>query len=229
MADLSRQMEVRRLAEDIRSVLREWDCISLDVLVNNAGTFSDKMVRTEDGVELVLAVNHLAGFLLTHELLPQIISAPFGRVISISSASHYNTWLNPRRINDPLIYFGLWQYKVSKLANVLFTYELNRRMSATRVRAFAVDPGLINTEIGQKGTCGISNWVWRLRRRKGQPPEVPARTVLFLSNDESLQNARDFYWRDCLPKTPSRLAQRADIARGLWQVSCELCRISWES
>jgi retinol dehydrogenase 12 len=229
VADLSRQAEIRRLAENICLSLNDWGKNSLDVLVNNAGIFSDRMMRTVDGVELVLAVNHMAPFLLTHKLLPQILAAPHGRVITVSSASHYHTWINPQRINHPWVYFGLWRYKVSKLANVFFTYELNRRLKTTSVRAFAVDPGLVNTEIGQKGTWGLSSMVWMLRRKSGQSPEIPAHTILFLCTDPTIQDSGNFYWRDCRPKNPSQLAQRADIARQLWDVSCNLCGISRES
>ncbi len=225
VADLSRQAEIRRLAVEIESLLRVEGFSALDVLVNNAGTYAGRRTYTEDGVELMLAVNHLAPFLLTHLLLPLLKAAPAGRIVTISSASHYGAILNFARLNDSLIYFGYERYKVHKFANVLFTYELNRRLADTRVRAFAVDPGLIDTDMGHKGTGALASLFWRFRRRKGRSPDVPAETVLFLSSEPSLQDSRDIYWRDCRPKQPDGRASRADLADELWQISADLCQL----
>ncbi len=222
-ADLSRQSEVRRLAAEIESVLNTSSFAALDALVNNAGTYAARRTYTEDGVELMLAVNHLAPFLLTHLLLPRLAAAPAGRIITISSASHYRAIVDFRHLNKPPIYFGYERYKVHKFANVLFTYELNRRLAGTRIRAFAVDPGLIDTDMGHKGTGLLASTFWKFRRRKGRPPEVPAQTVLFLSSEASLQDSRDYYWRDCRPKPPDPRTARADLARDLWQISAGLC------
>ncbi|NMC52640.1 MAG: SDR family NAD(P)-dependent oxidoreductase [Chloroflexi bacterium] len=223
VAELSLQREVRRLAEDIRGVLDEEGFTHLDALVNNAGTFSARLDRSDEGIYRALAVNHLAGFLLTNLLLPSLRAAPFGRVVTVSSASHYRAIFNPKRLNQSLFYNGLWAYKITKLMNVLFTYELNRRESGTSLRAFAVDPGLINTEIGLKDRSWVSRLVWDLRRRGGRPPEVPAQTVLYLCAEEGLQSATEVYWRDLAPKTPSRAARQPGLARDLWQASADLC------
>lgn len=225
IADLSLQSQVRRLATEVDLELKKQGINALDVLVNNAGGYFGQYEQTEEGIERTLAVNHLAPFILTHELLPLLKNAPLARVIAVSSASHYNTWLDINRLNKPLIYVGICAYKVSKLANVLFTYELNRRLSQTSVRAFAVDPGLVNTEIGTKGTRGLSYLIWKTQQRKGVPPELPAKTVLFLSSEKSIQNVSDYYWCDCQPKIPSRLAQREDVAMRLWEKSERLCGI----
>ena len=226
VADLSQQRQVRRLASDIHTVIEHTEKGALDILVNNAGTYSEKRVLTEDGIELTFAVNHLAPFLLTHELLPLMQRSPMARIITVSSASHYNTWINIKKASKPFPYLGLWAYKVSKLANILFTCELNRRLSGTTVHAFAVDPGLVNTAIAQKGTGKLSAWVWKHRREAGVPPDVPAKTILYLSREETIQHNPECFWRDSHPKTPSRLARRADIARMLWEESERLCQIT---
>lgn len=225
VADLSRQAEIRRLAVEIELLLRTEGFDALDVLVNNAGTYAGRRTYTEDGVELMLAVNHLAPFLLTHLLLPLLKAAPAGRVVTISSASHYRAILDFSRLNDPPVYFGYERYKVHKFANVLFTYELNRRLEDTRVRAFAVDPGLIDTDMGHKGTGALASLFWKFRRRKGRSPDVPAATVLFLSSEPSLQDSRNYYWRDCHPKQPDPRTERVDLALQLWQISAALCRL----
>ncbi|MCL4560209.1 MAG: SDR family NAD(P)-dependent oxidoreductase [Chloroflexi bacterium] len=223
LADLSRQAQVRELAGKIREAVSHSGSSRLDVLVNNAGVYSQKFVKTEDGVELTLAVNHIAPFLLTNLLLPLLQDAPSGRVLTVSSGSHFRTWLDPARLNDPLLYHGLWAYKVSKLANILFTLELQRRLVGTSIRAFAVDPGLVNTEMGFKGTSGLTHWVWSHRRTSGVSPDQPARTILFLSAKEGLPEA--LYWHDCLPVPASRQAQRPDLARRLWEASEAMCGI----
>jgi NAD(P)-dependent dehydrogenase (short-subunit alcohol dehydrogenase family) len=225
LANLSQMNQVRALAASIRSELSSRQISTLDVLLNNAGAYSARYVLTSDGLELTQAVNHFASFVLTHELLPLLSAAPSGRIITVSSGSHYGAFLDLKRLNHPLIYIGLWAYKVSKLANVLFSLELNRRLrlSATHARAFALDPGLVNTDMGLKSGDGLSSLVWKYRRRGGSSPEVPVRTVLYLASQPSLPDA--IYWRDCRPQTPSRQAQRADLARQLWDLSNRLCGI----
>jgi NAD(P)-dependent dehydrogenase (short-subunit alcohol dehydrogenase family) len=227
LADLSQMSQVRALAASVRNELDSHAIYALDVLVNNAGTYSARYVRTADGFERSMAVNHFAAFLLTHELLALLTAATSGRIITVSSDSHHGAFLDLKRLNQPLIYNGLWAYKVSKLANVLFSLELNRRLSATPARAFALDPGLVNTDIGLKTGDGLSALVWKYRKRLGVPTEVPVRTILYLASQATLPNA--IYWRDCQPKTPSQQAQRSDLARQLWELSSRLCAVPEES
>jgi retinol dehydrogenase 12 len=227
LADLSRMDQVRALAASVYSELKARSIPALDVLVNNAGVYSARYVRTVDGFELTLAVNHFAPFLLTHELMPLLTAAASGRIITVSSDSHYLTFLDLPRLNHPLIYIGFWAYKVSKLANVLFSQELNHRLAGTSARAFALDPGLVNTEIGLKTNDRLAALVWKLRMRQGKSPEVPVRTLLYLVTQSTLPDA--IYWRDSRPKTPSRQARRADLARQLWDLSSRLCALHPEN
>jgi len=227
LAELSLQREVKHLAAQIRLDLEEKGITRLDILINNAGIYSQKLIRTEEGIEKTLAVNHLAPFLLTHELLPLLKAASFARVITVSSASHYHARIYPQHLNQPILYIGFLAYFSSKLANVLFTYEINRRLKGSPVLAFALDPGLVNTDIGMKEPGNLSHLVWQRRTKLGVSPEVPARTAVFLSLDESIQNTQHFYWREMKPKEPSRKAQDPDLARRLWEKSCQLCGIDW--
>ena len=226
LADLSLQSQVRGLASDIKQTLHSAGHTSLDILVNNAGTFSGSYIKTPDGVELTLAVNHIAPFLLTHELLPLLKAAPSGRVITVSSGSHYHTSIDFKHLNAPWIYNGLWAYKVSKMANVLFTLEFNRQMKDTSVRAFAVDPGLVNTEIGLKTTDPLARLIWQFRRKSGVPPEIPARTILYLACENSVQYSSEGYWYDCHPRKPDPQALRLDNASKLWEISCQMCGLA---
>lgn len=223
LADLSSQQQVRALAAAIGARVGD---NGLDVLLNNAGTVSSWYVATEDGYELQFAVNHLAPFLLTYELLPLLARTPTARIVTVSSASHRRTRIHWSDVMLRRHYNVLLAYKQSKLANVLFTLEFNRRYAAfTGIRAYAADPGLVNTEIGLKGTGGLVGWFWRRRSAGGVAPEEGARTAVFLATAPSVEGATDFYWKDCRPIAPSRYACREDEARRLWGLSELLCGI----
>ena len=224
-ADLSLQTEVRGLAVRIGELLQSQGIGWLDGLVNNAGTFTYWMSLTADGVETQWAVNHLAGFLLTHELLPWLQAAPEARVVTVSSASHRqgrSDWSDPQTRRR---YFGLHTYENTKLANVLFTTEFNRRHTGGNVRAFALDPGLVNTEIGFKGTPAIAAKIWQVRRAFGNPPEIPARAIARLLLENQGNGDPLPYWKDGRPLRPSRRALDAQDAARMWTYSSNLCAI----
>ena len=227
-ADLGSQRQVRELAAAIGR-LTEAECHGkLDVLVNNAGTVSVWYTATEDGYETQFAVNHLAPFLLTHELFPYLRRSESALVLTTSSGSHYWARMHWRDVMMRRGYNCLLAYKQSKLANVLFTHEFNRRCAPTRIRAYAVDPGLVNTAIGEKGTSGLVRWFWRRRRRGGVSPSEAAKTVVHLATTPVLENPEAGYWKDCRPKRPSRYAQREDAMQRLWELSERLCGVEWD-
>lgn len=224
LADLASQAQIRDLAQQVKATLRAQNRDHLDVLVNNAGAVSSWFTLTEDGYELQFAVNHLAPFLLTQELLPLLKASDQGRVLTVSSASHRNTRIHWKDVMLQRHYGTLRAYKQSKLANVLFTYELNRRLEPdSSVTAFAVDPGLVNTNIGTKGTNGFVNWFWKNRSRKGTTPEIAAETIVYLACRRSLPYQGAYYWKQCHPIPPSRYAQKEDPAARLWELSQKLC------
>ncbi len=229
-ADLALQSQVRALREDVNVVLQGWGKTCLDGLVNNAGTFTYWLSLTPEGFETQWAVNHLAAFLLTHQLLGLLLAAPTARVVTVSSASHYSGRLNWDDLQLRRRYNGLRAYENTKLANVLFTLEFNRQMGArSTVKAFAADPGLVKTDMGFKGTPALVQWFWSLRRRGGTEPEVPAQGIMYLLSEPSLQDSPEFYWKDCQPKKPSRRAlDGADAAR-LWAQSEAMCGIGLEA
>lgn len=226
VADLASLRQVQRLAQDIRASLPLTGSDHIDVLINNAGTVSSWYTATEDGYELQFAVNHLAGFLLAHELMPLLGKAPAARILTVSSGSHRGARM---RWADPMhrrFYNCLLAYQQSKLANVLFSAEFNRRFgSSTEMRAYAVDPGLVNTEIGLKGTTGLEHWVWQWRRRNGVSPDQAAATILFLAGESALREKDSIYWKDCRPMEPSRQALDPIDGERLWTLSEKLCGI----
>jgi NAD(P)-dependent dehydrogenase (short-subunit alcohol dehydrogenase family) len=228
-ADLSSLTEVKRLAALIRERLASNGINHIDVLINNAGTVSSWYVSTVDGFELQFAVNHLAPFLLTGELLPLLQHSKEGTVIGVSSGSHYRTKMHWKDVLLRKHYNCLLAYKQSKLANVLFATELNRRAGkvGSSIRAYAVDPGLVNTDIGLKGTDGIVRKVWKIRSRSGTPVEQPAHSISFIAAEPAARKTEGVYWKDCTPLKPSRYSQSEDAGTRLWELSERMCGIKF--
>ncbi len=224
-ADLSIMGEVRACASSIADILRERGVNSIDVLINNAGTFASYYINTQEGFELQFAVNHLSPFLLTNELMPYLKAAREARVVTVSSNSHYWTRMHWR---DPFLrkhYNCLLAYKQSKLANVLFSCELNRRLEGSSVRAFVADPGLVRTEIGLKRSSGLAKMIWRMRMRRGVAPDEASRTLSYLASSPEVMKSNELYYKDCRPKKSSRYSRSKEAAERLWRLSEQLCGI----
>jgi NAD(P)-dependent dehydrogenase (short-subunit alcohol dehydrogenase family) len=225
IGDLAVQAQVRNVADQITGLLDQHGSGALDGLLNNAGTFTYWFTQTPEGFEMQWAVNHLAPFLLTNTLLPWLQRASDARVVTVSSDSHYAGRLH---WDDPQLrrhYNGLQAYEQSKLANVLFTLELNRRLgSDSPVRAFAADPGLVKTDIGLKGTPGLVQRIWRLRRSGGISAEQSAAGIVQLFLGEPRQTS-EIYWKHGLPTRPSLKALDVEAARRLWMISESMCSL----
>ncbi len=229
-ADLSSLGEVERLGAEIRQQLSRDGIEHIDVLINNAGTVSSWYISTVDGFELQFAVNHLASFRLTYELLPLLARSPEGTVIVISSGSHYRTKIHWKDVMLRKHYNCLQAYKQTKLANVLFAAELNRRLVSvgSTIRAFAVDPGLVNTDIGLKGTGGIVKKIWKMRSKSGTSAEQPAQTIAWLAAESDARKTDEVYWKDKSPLNPSRYSRRPDVGKRFWELSERMCAIRYE-
>jgi len=226
-ADLSHQYEIHSLVREVGEVLDSWKQSGLDGLINNAGTFTFWQVLTPEGFETQWAVNHLAPFLLTNLLLPYLGKRPGSRVITVSSGSHYGARLNWGDIQGLGRYNPLRAYKHSKLANVLFTAELNRRLApAALVRALAADPGLVNTGIGEKSPSRIAQSIWRLRRKKGLDPAQSADGIVQLFFEEDSRIQEGIYWKHGKPKKPNPFALDRDYGWRLWEISAQMTGIS---
>jgi retinol dehydrogenase 12 len=222
VADLSLQTQIRELTAQVPDVLAEWGTNGLDGLINNAGTFTFWQSLTAEGFETQWAVNHLAPFLLTNLMLPLLEKAPSARIITVSSGSHYGARLNWSDIQGLERYNPLKVYKGTKLANVLFSAELNRRLGPdSTIRAVAVDPGLVNTAIGQKSQSRIAALVWKMRRKKGcSPVQAAAEIVQTLEN--GLDDSRAVYWKHGQPKKPNAFALEEDYGWRLWEISAQM-------
>jgi NAD(P)-dependent dehydrogenase (short-subunit alcohol dehydrogenase family) len=210
IADLSMQSEVRRLAAEIAA-----DFPRVDVLVNNAGTFSWLRRRTAEGVELQWAVNHLAPYLLTRLLLPRLLAADGGRVINVSSNAHRSGAIDPR---DPTRerrrYSGLATYSATKLANILFSRELARRPDAAGLSIAAMHPGVVATEILLGSFPPL-----RLLRHRMRTPEQGARTVVYLAAAPEVSGRSGEYWIDEQVQAPAPAALDELLGRSLWEWS----------
>lgn len=216
--DLVHQHEVLRVAGEIKHALEESCCGALFGLVNNAGCVRSWYMTSDEGYEQQFALNHLAGFLLARELMPQLIKAG-GRVLFTASQSHKHTRM---RWNDLMLqrgYHPLFAYKQSKLCNLLTALALNERYGGDGVRACCVDPGLVDTGIGCKRTGWLVNFVWSARRRHGRPPELAATTYAYLLN--CMEPPQELYFRDCRPEGYSREVSAKNAER-LYQISLKL-------
>lgn len=217
VADFADLAQVRRLAATLAERYPR-----IDVLANNAGLIAGKQrVVTGDGHELTFQVNHLAPFLLTVSLREQLVAAA-GRVITTSSAA--GTGRGARIVLDDLDadrgYDALRAYRASKLANVLFTRELDRRWGPQGVTAAAFHPGMVRTQWGHTGPTAVRFVVRSPLRRAMRSPEKGADTLVWLATATPGTDWRSGgYYQDRRPARPSPLADDADLAAGLWAYS----------
>jgi NAD(P)-dependent dehydrogenase (short-subunit alcohol dehydrogenase family) len=224
-ADLSLQRNIRALAAEVQEKLTIWRLKWLDGLVNNAGTFTFWQELTAEGFETQWAVNHLAPFLLTHQLLPLLQAAPAARVVTVSSGSHYGARLYWDDLQLMRRYNPLRAYKQTKLANVIFTVEMNRRLGPeSRIQLLAADPGLVDTDIGRKSNSWLSRFIWSVRRRGGIPAEKSAEGIVELLLNPDLElNDQQIYWKHGRPKDPDPIVFDASTGWRLWEVSARMC------
>lgn len=183
----------------------------LDVLVNNAGVFCKDRVVTADGFELTMAVNHFAHVVLTHALLPALRASEQGRVVNVASGVHAGASLDVGDLTLARHFRGRDAYATSKLANVLFSNELARRLRGTRVTSNALHPGVIATKLLRAGFGG-----------GGAAVETGARTSILCATDPSLAEVTGAYFSDARRVAAGERARDAELARALYDVSCEL-------
>lgn len=219
IADLSVQEEVYHLGETIRA-----DYDRLDVLVNNAGVFHETRQETVDGIEATFAVNHLAPFLLTHLVLPRLRETAGrtseARIITVSSEAHRGTSIDFDDLNAEESYNPLHAYAQSKLANILFTHELARRLQGEGVLANVVHPGVVNTNMW-RGSGWIS-WVARLFSWLYKRPEEAASSVVYLAASPEVEEVTGQYFKETEIVNPSPEAYDEKAEARLWKVSREM-------
>ena len=222
--DLSRQTDVNRIADEIVKALGKHSGSRLYALINNVGGVRSWYETTPEGYEMQFALNHLAGFLLTYRLMPYLLAAN-GRVIMTGSGSHRHMKMHWDDIMFQKRYSCLMAYKQSKLCNMLFAAELNRRYADSGLRAYVVDPGLVRTDIGRKQTGGIVSRFWTARSKGGTAPDVPAETYAYLCDAQPAPDGLYYYL--CNKRRYSRHADNLDDAQRLFELSEQLCGITY--
>jgi len=212
-ADLSAQKEIRRLAQQFRSHYQH-----LDVLVNNAGAIFARRQETVDGIEMTFALNYLSYFLLTNLLLDTIEASVPARIINVASRSHARAQIDFDDLQSRSGYRGLQAYAHSKLAIVLFTYELARRLEGTGVTVNALHPGVVATNFGMNES-GILGLVMRLFRFAFISPEQGAQTSIYLATSPEVEGVTGKYFVKCEAVPSSPASYDAATASRLWRVS----------
>ncbi len=221
VADLSAQSEVRRLADEALERLPR-----IDVLVNNVGGYWHSRHVTADGLERTFAVNHLAPFLLTNLLLARLKQNAPARVVTVSSNAHRLGRMDFDDLEGARSYSGSRAYDQSKLANVLFTYELARRLGRTSVTANALHPGAVSTSFGAEDPATIQRVIVPFVRPFMKSAARGALTTIHLASDPGLRAVTGRYFVKSKPKKSSKRSyDEADAAR-LWQVSADLVGIN---
>ena len=217
VGDLSAQSEVRRLADEVLQRLPR-----IDVLVNNVGGYWNTRHVTADGLERTFAANHLAPFLLTNLLLDRLTQSAPARVVTVSSNAQAQGRIDFDDLQGMRSYSGSRAYNQSKLANVMFTYELARRLHGTTVTANALHPGVVSTAFGAEDPATVQRVFIPFLRRLMKTPAQGAATSIHLASAPGLEQVTGRYFADSKPKTSSKLSYDQAAAARLWQISADL-------
>ena len=216
MADLAVMQEVRDLAEQ---VISRYD--RLDVLLNNAGGYFTKHKITSDGLEMTFALNHMSYFLLTNKLMELLKYSAPARIVNVSSDAHYGVDMEFENLNGEQEYKAWKAYQKSKLANVLFTYELLKKVPGN-ITVNCLHPGFVATNFGHNNG-GFFGPVLKIAQRiSAIDPEEGAKTSIFLCSAPEVKGVSGKYFYKCQPKTSSRESRNMDTGKRLWKISSDI-------
>lgn len=224
VADMSAQAEVRRLAGEVLAAYPR-----LDVLVNNVGGFWAHRHVTADGLEHTLALNHLAPFLLTNLLLERLIASAPARIVTVSSAAQSTGRIDFDDLMGERKYSGQRAYNQSKLANVMFTYELARRLEGTGVTATTMHPGVTNTGFSAEDPARWFAPLVALMRPFMRSPERGADTAVYLASSSEVEGVSGRYFSDRKVRKSNESSYDAATTARLWSVSAELVGLPAEA
>src|SRR5215207_1950901 len=220
LADVSSQEEIRRLADEFKEAYSR-----LDLLINNAGVIRSKRIKTVDGIEMTFAVNHLAYFLLTNLLLDLLKASAPARIVNVSSAEQRNGTIDFDDLQAEKGYKTAKAYGQSKVANVLFTYELARRLEGTGVSANCLHPGAgVRTNLGS-GVSGVFGFTVRALTPLMKSPEKGAETSIYLASSPEVEGLSGGYFVKKAEVRSSDVSHDERIARRLWEASAELTNL----
>jgi NAD(P)-dependent dehydrogenase (short-subunit alcohol dehydrogenase family) len=214
VADLSSQTQVRQLADAFATKYTR-----LDVLINDAGGYFSKRQESVDGIEMTFALNHLSYFLLTNLLVDVLKASAPARIVNVASHAHMGSQIDFADIESRRRYLSWTAYGQSKLANVLFTYELARRLEGSEVTANALHPGFVASNFGHNNH-DLVGWGNRIAQKiAGRNPEEGARTIIYLASSPEVEGISGKYFVDekAVPSSPASYDE--DTARRLWELS----------
>jgi NAD(P)-dependent dehydrogenase (short-subunit alcohol dehydrogenase family) len=216
LADLSSQAEIRRLATELGERYP-----AIHVLVNNAGVVNLQRTTTVDGIETVFAVNHLGYFLLTDLLLGRLRSSSPARIVNVASDAHRFGTIDLDDLGHARRYRTMRVYGASKLANILFTYELARRLEGTGVTVNCLHPGAVATRLGQNNGR-VATVLTKLLKPFFRTPEQGAATAIYLASSPAVEGVSGKYFVNSREARSSAATYDTELARRLWAASARL-------
>ncbi len=217
VADLSSQQSIRQLVNDFKKQYQR-----LDVLINNVGLVFMRRQESVDGIELTLALNHLSFFLLTELLLETLIASDQARIVNVPSSGHLNGKINFDDIEGKKHYSGVSAYDQSKLANIMVTYELSRRLQGTSVTANCLHPGLVATNFGVNNGGFYRHVLRPLLNPFSASPEKGVETSIYLASNPEVEGVTGKYFGKKQPIASSKASYDEANWKRLWEVSKEL-------
>jgi len=220
-ADMSSQAEVRRLADEVLAAYPR-----LDVLINNVGGFWSHRHVTADGLEHTFALNHLAPFLLTSLLLERLLASAPARIVTVSSGAQSMGEIDFDDLMGERKYSGQHAYNQSKLANVMFTYELARRLAGTGVTATALHPGMTNTAFSAEDPSRAFAPLVKIMRPFMKKPERGADTPVYLASSPQAEGLTGQYFANRESKQSNKSSYDTEATARLWRVSADLVGLS---
>jgi NAD(P)-dependent dehydrogenase (short-subunit alcohol dehydrogenase family) len=221
VADLSSQAEVRRMAGEVLATYSR-----LDVLINNVGGFWAHRHTTVDGLEHTFALNHLAPFLLTNLLLDRLTDSAPARIVTVSSGAQSMGNIDFDDLMGEQDYSGQRAYNQSKLANVMFTYELARRLEGTGVTATALHPGMTNTAFNAEDPARAMAPVVFVVRPFMRSPRKGSETVVYLASSSAVEGVTGSYYANRKAKKSNQSSYDREITGRLWRVSADLVGVA---
>src|SRR5216683_2810329 len=221
LADLSAQQSIRQLVENFQQRYTQ-----LHVLINNAGLFVLRRRTTVDGLEMTFAVDYLAPFLLTNLLLDVLKASAPARIVNVSSNSHEAGYIKLDDLQAEHHYRSMRAYGQSKLAVVLFTYELARRLQGTGVTANCLHPGFVATNIGQSGVVPVARPVAKfVLSFLGISPEEGAKTSIYLATSTDVEDVTGKYFVKSVISRSAPISYDESLQRQLWEGSAKLVKL----
>lgn len=219
--DLSSQEDIREFTQDFKE---RYD--HLDVLVNNAGGFFLNRQESVDGIEMTFALNHLNYFMTTLLLMEPLLFARSAKIVNVASGSHRGEKMRFDDLQFENGYNAMAAYGQSKLANLLFTYELSRRLEATDVTVNALHPGFVNTFLGKQNGPLVHAFMNLIHFLFAKSPQEGAETPIYLASSPDVEGVTGKYFIDKEEMRSSSASYDEEAAEKLWKVSEEMCDLN---